>query len=115
MANTDPFHAWYCTAHWRQLRILALQRDPLCRECQRVASTRVDHIKPHKGNWDLFVDLENLQGLCEECHNRKTREENKQPGPTDGNLLPTGTPGAPQFTSSAVGADALDRALAEED
>ena len=115
MANSDPYPKWYCTAQWRALRVMVLARDPLCKKCVRVASTRVDHIKPHKGNWDLFVDLANLQGLCEVCHNQKTREEEAVEKPGDGNLPPTGTPDAAQFTSSAVGADALDRALAEED
>lgn len=117
MANSDPFHAWYTRSPWtgvHGLKVLGLQQDPLCRTCKRNPSTRVDHIIPHKGNWELFVDLGNLQGLCEECHNRKTREENKEPGPNDGNLLPTGTPGVAQFTSSAVGQAALDRALEED-
>ncbi|WP_327198035.1 HNH endonuclease [Sporanaerobacter acetigenes] len=28
----------------------------------------VDHIEPHKGNEDLFYDINNLQSLCKSCH-----------------------------------------------
>ncbi|NMA84113.1 MAG: HNH endonuclease [Epulopiscium sp.] len=35
----------------------------------------VDHIKPHKGNEDLFYDINNLQSLCKSCHDRKTAKE----------------------------------------
>ena len=113
-------HPWNNLAVWRGahgLRVVVLARDPVCMLCQRNASTQVDHKKPHNGDWELFTDLDNLQGVCEGCHARKTREENGKNADTTGNggLPPTGTPGAPQFTSSAVGADALDRALAEED
>lgn len=39
------------------------------------AATVVDHIKPHKGDMEVFWDLSNWQGLCEPCHNKKTARE----------------------------------------
>jgi len=61
---------------WKNLRKLVLARDPICAICQRNASTVADHIIPHKGSWTLFSDLNNnLQGICDECHSRKTARE----------------------------------------
>jgi 5-methylcytosine-specific restriction protein A len=34
-----------------------------------------DHVVPHKGDWLLFVDEKNLQGLCLSCHSKKTATE----------------------------------------
>jgi 5-methylcytosine-specific restriction endonuclease McrA len=34
-----------------------------------------DHIRPHKGNEELFYDQTNWQPLCKSCHDRKTALE----------------------------------------
>ena len=40
------------------------------------AATVVDHIKPHKGDMELFWDSSNWQPLCKMCHDSiKAREE----------------------------------------
>jgi len=71
-----PWDKWYHRAMWKNLRKLVLARDPICAICQRNASTVADHIIPHKGSWTLFSDLNNnLQGICDECHSRKTARE----------------------------------------
>src|SRR5262245_34375067 len=78
--QAEPWRKWYHLARWRHpvygLRTRALARDPICRECRAdgrvVASTEVDHVTPHHGDPRLFWNLENLQGLCTTCHNRKT-------------------------------------------
>ena len=62
----------YKTPEWRRLRLVILQRDPICVKCKRKASTHVDHIRAHKGDQTLFWDQANLQGLCLSCHSRKT-------------------------------------------
>lgn len=36
--------------------------------CGKLASV-VDHIKPHRGNQDLFWDKSNHAALCRHCHN----------------------------------------------
>ncbi|MGM9649714.1 MAG: HNH endonuclease [Butyricicoccaceae bacterium] len=38
----------------------------------------MDHIKPHRGDWGLFADQNNLESLCHRCHSRKTLAEIKQ-------------------------------------
>ncbi|MFA6100484.1 MAG: HNH endonuclease signature motif containing protein [Patescibacteria group bacterium] len=51
----------------------------LCIECAACgrdrAATVVDHKEPHKGDYELFWDEDNWQGLCASCHNRKTAAE----------------------------------------
>ncbi len=64
---------------WRKGRAWFLKRHPLCAECKKqgkiVAATVVDHIVPHRGDMDLFWDMDNWQPLCETCHNKKTARE----------------------------------------
>lgn len=74
-----PWHSWYALPIWREtLRPQQLLREPFCRECAaiglRVRATDVDHVVPHRGNWELFVHGE-LQSLCHQCHSRKTMRE----------------------------------------
>ncbi|MRB19217.1 HNH endonuclease, partial [Bacillus thuringiensis] len=40
----------------------------------------VDHIIPLKVDPSLKLKLENLQSLCNPCHNRKTAEDKKRYG-----------------------------------
>lgn len=77
------WHGWYSLSIWTDdLRPAQLLREPWCRECAkrgvRTRATVVDHIKPHKGDWQLFIDPANHQSLCEHCHNRKTAREMAQ-------------------------------------
>lgn len=54
---------------WRRIRMMHLADEPLCQRCGGAANV-VDHIIPKaQGGTD---DEENLQSLCESCHNRKT-------------------------------------------
>lgn len=67
------------TAQWQKARLTYLRGHPLCAECEKegrlTPATELDHIKPHKGNMDLFWDFNNVQGLCRPCHSRKTAKE----------------------------------------
>src|SRR5208337_119642 len=106
---------WYRRAHWLRLRTLVLARDPICRMCHRNASTVADHIKAHKGIWELFCDLLNLQGLCAVCHNIKTSMEDGGFGNKQKKIDPlaakaTGSDGK-QFQESSVATGKLDKAL----
>lgn len=117
MANDNPWHKWYTRFPWtgdNGLRYVTLARDPICVICNRNPSTIADHKIPHKGNWSLFVDLNNTQGVCETCHNQKTRKDEAKKAGEPNAPVTTGETGE-QFTSSAVGADALDAALNRED
>ena len=81
-SRQTEYRDWYNLWLWRKpggLREQALARDPICKECQRrgfvVPATQADHIRPHAGDWDLFINIENIQGLCWGCHDKKTKRE----------------------------------------
>lgn len=87
-AQGRPFwDAWYSSAHWKRIKAAFLaacpERAAFCQwvengvACHRLAVV-VDHVQPHKGNWNLFcggVGYENLQGLCARHHSMKTASE----------------------------------------
>ena len=66
---------------WQKYTKVYLAGHPLCALCAKKkppvirAATLVDHIKPHRGDYDLFWDPENHQSACDECHNIKTARE----------------------------------------
>jgi len=66
---------------WRKARESYLKRHPVCVVCQAhgrlTPATVVDHIIPHKGDYQLMWDRTNWQALCESCHNSKTMKESK--------------------------------------
>ncbi len=37
----------------------------------------VDHIKPHRGNMNLFWDVRNWQSVCKKCHDRHKQKQEK--------------------------------------
>ncbi len=62
---------------WDRAREAFLRTYPFCRRCGEPAKV-VDHIKPHRGNSDLFWDKSNWQPLCTSCHSgAKQREERR--------------------------------------
>lgn len=68
----------YSSQRWQAIRRVVLGRDPLCVLCLQEgivrASEVVDHIQSMQDGGAQF-DLENLQGLCVICHNRKSQLE----------------------------------------
>lgn len=66
----------YNTTAWRNLREAYMKQNPLCEECLKkgkvTPASSVHHIKsPFKGgelNKVLFLDYNNLQSICHECH-----------------------------------------------
>lgn len=66
---------FYQSTPWRKLRAQKLLMNPLCEECERkgilTPAQMVDHIVPiNKGG--AALDIDNLQSLCNPCHNRKS-------------------------------------------
>src|ERR1700677_2362270 len=115
MRQKHDSEKWNGRAHWTNLRKLVLHRDPICCICRRAPSTEVDHIRSHCGDWTLFSDLKSPQGLSHTCHSKQTARENmgfghahKEPAPI---LFPTGSMKGPEFTSSSVRSEVLDKAL----
>lgn len=69
---------------WQRARARFLSGHPLCAFCEKKnrveLATVVDHIKPHKGDQELFWDESNWQPLCKACHDsdKKLIEAGKQ-------------------------------------
>jgi len=77
-----PWKKLYSTKRWQSLRSYRLNKEPLCRYCLERGKLNpaevIDHIRPHKGNEELFYSYENTQSLCKRCHDSaKQSEENK--------------------------------------
>lgn len=72
----------YGNTVWRRLRRIKLNANPLCELCLSkgvvVQASQADHIIPVSLRPELKLVYENLQSLCETCHSKKTREENKK-------------------------------------
>lgn len=69
---------FYQSTAWRKLRAVKLEQQPMCEECERngkiTPAQMVDHIVPiNRGGASL--DIENLQSLCNACHNRKSAKD----------------------------------------
>ena len=84
--RADPF---YHTGAWKRIRIQVLERDCyFCQECLRQikagrpgkprTATMVHHIKARKEFPELALSMENLESLCNICHERLTPE--RRPG-----------------------------------
>jgi 5-methylcytosine-specific restriction endonuclease McrA len=69
---------FYNSPEWRALRNSFIKRFPLCVHCLlqnlTVAATVVDHVKPISQG-GAALDEDNLQSLCESCHNSKSGTE----------------------------------------
>lgn len=64
---------------WQKASKTYLLNHPFCVRCLAKnvyeKATVVDHIKPHKGNQQLFWNKNNWQALCKRCHDIKTATE----------------------------------------
>ena len=74
------YHSWYNLPIWtKRLRPDHLLIEPFCRVCssegKRTRAEVVDHIQPHRGDWQRFTDPTNLQSLCKYHHDQKTALE----------------------------------------
>ena len=75
-SNTGFYNSW----PWRKKSKAFKINNPLCIECERndliVPVKVVDHIIPINAG-GAMLDDDNLQSLCESCHNRKSANESK--------------------------------------
>lgn len=73
------YRSVYHSVRWRNLRHQVLLRDDyMCQECLRndiyKEADVADHIVELRDDISKAFDFSNLESLCHECHNRKTRE-----------------------------------------
>lgn len=81
---------WYKRKLWTQvLRPQTLIRDKFtCQMCGRNRTHEphrlvADHKEPHRGDWDKFIDADNLWTLCDSpCHNRNKQRLEQNVGKT---------------------------------
>lgn len=77
--EAQEYRKLYQTKQWRVLRERVLLRDAF--KCQHKGcgaflkrgrthqhSAVIHHLKPHKGDLDLFFDIDNLASVCKSCH-----------------------------------------------
>jgi len=77
--RTDTYEQrFYSSARWRKVRARKLAANPLCEMCIKdgrlTGAQMVDHITPIKRG-GAQLDMNNLQSLCNACHNKKTAKE----------------------------------------
>lgn len=74
-----PRQKFYHRKRWRKLSALYRKSNPVCVQCAKqgrtVPADVVDHITPILDGGDPY-DEDNLQSLCNSCHNSKTAKEN---------------------------------------
>jgi 5-methylcytosine-specific restriction enzyme A len=68
----------YNSRKWRNFRKEYLRNHPICLHCEDEGSVRpaqvVDHIKPVRLGGEIY-DVNNLQALCHNHHNKKSAKE----------------------------------------
>ncbi len=60
---------------WQRLRLVILDRDPVCTICHAALSQVVDHIEAVADAPHRRLDPDNLRGLCKPCHDRRTARD----------------------------------------
>lgn len=77
---------FYSTKKWIETRDMIKKRDKMiCQSCHQPIFGRyiVDHIKPitvdNMNDWNIAYNPDNLQLLCQDCHNKKTFQFKTQP------------------------------------
>lgn len=74
--DRQPWRLIYRTERWQRLRRQVLREQPLCAtEGCGQPSEVVDHVIPLVERIELAFERVNLQGLCADHHNSKTRLE----------------------------------------
>ena len=73
-SNRDPkYKKFYNSNEWRRLSASYMSKcSYLCERCNRIA-TQVHHkiyIKSDEG-WNKRFDIDNLEALCDKCHNEE--------------------------------------------
>ena len=77
----QPWRKWYKLPAWQAARRAQLQAHPLCerhlKRGQVIAATVVNHRTPHRGEWSLFIDPNNMESVCAPCHDRDIQSEER--------------------------------------
>lgn len=68
--------AFYKSTAWKKCRQIVLERDNfLCQKCLKnnrvTPADMVHHIIELLDDWDKALDINNLESLCNSCHNKE--------------------------------------------
>lgn len=78
--EVSPWRHWYGRKVWRMIRQQQLAMEPLCTMCAdddiETMATVCDHVVPHRGDWDVFIQGP-FQSLCKHCHDSKKQREER--------------------------------------
>ena len=84
----NSWRKYYGSKAWHNLREAKLIEQPLCEECMMrgltTTATQVHHRIPfglgvdEQQRWELFLDYDNLESICAECHRRLHGETRKK-------------------------------------
>src|SRR5699024_8471230 len=73
--ENKEYVSFYKTTAWRHTREQVLTRDySTCVRCG-LSGNIVDHIVPSEDDWEDRLNTDNLETLCQRCHNLKTKRE----------------------------------------
>lgn len=73
--ENKEYVSFYKTTAWRHTREQVLLRDySTCVRCG-LSGNIVDHIVPSEDDWEDRLNIDNLETLCQRCHNLKTKRE----------------------------------------
>ena len=73
--ENKEYVSFYKTTAWRHTREQVLLRDySTCVRCG-LEGNIVDHIVPSEDDWEDRLNIDNLETLCQRCHNLKTKRE----------------------------------------
>lgn len=77
---SDKENNFYKSSEWRSVRQFVLERDHyLCQECRRngiVKQGNTVHHKVHlRDDWSKRLDVDNLETICPQCHNKEHFEK----------------------------------------
>ena len=81
LGKTNKWQKFYGNKLWHQLREQKLYEQPLCEECLmqgRITPATQVHHKDKFGDyypdeqlmWEKFLDYDNLESICTECHRK---------------------------------------------
>ncbi len=86
----EPGREWYNTNEWKRLRLKVFDRDlytcqyvdkKTFKKCGKLEGNTskliAHHRKSHKGNRELFFDIENLMTVCKDCHDGPIASEER--------------------------------------
>lgn len=76
------YDEFYHSSDWQAVRQAVLERDHyLCQVCMRRGvvkqATTVHHLIPLRADYAKRLDMDNLETICQACHNQEHNERNK--------------------------------------